>query len=273
MKTQPNEATVQYSIEQFRGGHRLGPTTDDVAVEAPLEIRVDGHDSTILMRTPGHDEELILGFLFNESVIRSASDVLSIERPAEQPNAFKGQSIEIRLTPARSPQGLNRSFLSSSSCGSCGKSSIDSLAIAAPPVVSQLSINSDLIMRLPDQLKAAQSTFHQTGGVHASGLFTPEGDLIAIREDVGRHNALDKLIGWALGDDRLPLNQCILMLSGRISYELVQKAVMASIPIVAAVGAPSSMAIDIADRYGITLTGFVRPDSLNAYTHATRIRR
>lgn len=273
MKTHTNEATVKCPIVPFRSGHPEDPTTDIVAVEAPLEIRIGGRDSTILMRTPGHDDELIRGFLFNEGIIRSASDIQATEYPAEQPGVFGGEIIEIRLAQSHRQQSLNRSFLSSSSCGSCGKSSIESLAIDAPSIESQVSISMNLLAKLPDRLKAAQSTFRQTGGVHASGLFSPEGELIAIREDVGRHNALDKLIGWALAENRLPLNQSVLMLSGRISYELVQKAVMASIPIVAAVGAPSSMAIDFADRYGITLVGFVRPDSLNAYTHAARIRQ
>jgi len=271
MKTRPNEATITCSIEPFRDGNSQGTCTDIAAVEAPLEIRFGGREGTILMRTPGHDDELVRGFLFNEGIIRSASDILSIERPAEQPTSFNGQTIEIRLAQSLQNRSLNRSFLSSSSCGSCGKSSIDSLAIEAPPVKSQISIDMRLLTCLPERLKAAQTTFLQTGGVHASGLFTPEGDLIAIREDVGRHNALDKLIGWAVGENRLPLAESILVLSGRISYELVQKAVMASIPIVTAVGAPSSMAIDFANRYDITLAGFVRPTSLNAYTHAFRI--
>ena len=272
MNSQSNEATVTCSIEQFRAGNPQGPCTDFVAVEAPLEIRFGGNESTILMRTPGHDDELVRGFLFNEGIIRSASDILAIERPAEQPKSFSGQLIEIRLAQSLMQRSLNRSFLSSSSCGSCGKSSIESLAIAAPPIETQLSIHKNVLTGLPDQLKAAQSTFRQTGGVHASGLFTPDGDLIALREDVGRHNALDKIIGWAVGENRLPLNQTVLVLSGRISYELVQKAVMASIPIIVAVGAPSSMAIDFADRYGITLAGFVRENSFNAYTHVSRIQ-
>ncbi len=271
MNTRPHEETVTCTIEPIRDGRKQLPRNDIVAVEAPLEIRFDGSPGTILMRTPGHDDELVRGFLFNEGIIRQASDILALERPTGQPEEFDGHLIDIRLTPDRKKHRLDRTFLSSSSCGACGKTSFDALAIDAPRVESRITVNANLLTRLPDRLKASQSTFLQTGGVHASGLFTPEGELIAVREDVGRHNALDKLIGWAVGDNRLPLENSVLVLSGRISYELVQKAVMASIPIVAAVGAPSSMAIDTADRFGITIAGFLRPDSMNAYTHAQRI--
>jgi FdhD protein len=272
MKPLPHEETVACTIEPFRDGRPQGPRTDVVAVEAPLEIRFDGNPGTIMMRTPGHDDELVRGFLFAEGIIRQASDILALDRPTGQPEGLDGHLIDIRLSQDRKQHRLDRTFLSSSSCGACGKTSFDALAIDAPKVESRITVRADILTRLPDRLKASQSTFQQTGGVHASGLFTPEGELIALREDVGRHNALDKLIGWAVAENRLPLDQCVLVLSGRISYELVQKAVMASIPMVAAVGAPSSMAIEIADRYGITLAGFLRPNSMNAYTHASRIR-
>jgi len=271
MKPQANEETIDIAIESFRDGHSQGFRDDNVAVEAPLEIRFGDRNATILMRTPGHDVELVSGFLFVEGFVRSSGEILAIEHPAEQPADFGGQVLHIRLAHNLRKPGFDRNFLSSSSCGACGKSSIDSLTIDAPRIESRISVSSNLLTRLPDILKAAQSTFLRTGGVHASGLFTIEGNLIAIREDVGRHNALDKLIGWALIENRLPLDRSILVLSGRVSYELVQKAIMASIPIIAAVGAPSSMAIELADRYGITLAGFVRHESLNAYTHAWRI--
>jgi len=272
MRTPPSQETAAFTIIPFRDGKSLSPRTDQIAIEAPLEVRFDGGPGTILMRTPGHDDELIRGFLFAEGIIRQAGDVVSLNRPADQPESFNGQIIDIRLAQDRKKIDLDRTFLSSASCGACGKSSIDSLMVRAAPVESEITVSPHVLSTLPEKLRAAQATFLQTGGVHASGLFTPAGELLAIREDVGRHNALDKLIGWALAENRLPLEDCVLVLSGRISYELVQKAVMASIPVVAAVGAPSTLAVSIAENYGITLAGFLRQNSMNAYTHAGRIR-
>jgi FdhD protein len=233
-------------------------------VESPLEVRIGGKPITVLMRTPDFDGDLVTGFLFCEGVIADADDILSVERAAN-PNV-----IEVRLTEARRPPG-ERLFFSNSSCGICGKQSLASIEVQADPVRSEMSVSRRVLAALPEKLKAAQPVFNRTGGVHASALFTPVGELVAVREDVGRHNALDKLIGWALNDGRVPLSNNVLLVSGRLSYELVQKAIVAGIPLVAAVGAPSSAAVELAERFGITLVGFLRESSMNVYAYPARV--
>jgi len=178
-------------------------------------------------------------------------------------------AVELAPTAPRAP--LERSLYSSSACGACGKTSLSSLDIHVEPIASRAAIRRSVLGALPDRMRAAQAVFLETGGLHASGLFTPAGELVAVREDVGRHNALDKLIGWALGEGRVPLSDSILLVSGRVSYELMQKAIAAGIPIVAAVGAPSSLAVSLANRFGVTLAGFLRGDSSNVYAHGERI--
>ena len=244
---------------------------DDVALEAPLEIRFAGRPATVLMRTPGHDEELVRGFLFSEGIISRADDILSLRRPDALSGPLAGNVIDVRFSATHRHPGLDRSFFSSTSCGVCGKRSIASLEIKAARLESAIKVRRDVLTALPGRLKDAQPTFALTGGVHASGLFTPDGELVAVREDVGRHNALDKLIGWALAENLIPLDEYLLLLSGRVSYELVQKAVMASLPIMAAVGAPSSLAVDLAERFNLTLVGFLRPDCMNVYNNSKRI--
>lgn len=244
---------------------------DTLAVEAPLEVRFDGRPAAVLMRTPGHDEELVRGFLFNEGVIREDSDICSMTRPETPPGPLEGNVLDVRFSSPLLGLVFERPFPSNASCGACGKRSIQCLEIAAPLVESSWAVESELLTTFPQRLRDAQTTFSLTGGVHACGLFTAGGDLVAVREDVGRHNALDKLIGWALHQGSLPLGDRLLLLSGRASYELIQKAVMASIPIVAAVGAPSSLAVDLAQQFGITLVGFLRPDGMNIYANPARI--
>ena len=239
---------------------------DDVALEAPLEIRFAGRPATVLMRTPGHDEELVRGFLFSEGIITRADDILSMRRPDDLSGPLVGNVIDVQFSATHRRPGLDRSFFSSASCGVCGKRSIESLEMKAARLESAIKVRREVLTSLPGRLKAAQPTFALTGGVHASGLFTPDGELVAVREDVGRHNALDKLIGWALDENLVPLDEYLLLLSGRVSYELVQKAVMASLPIMAAVGAPSSLAVDLAERFNLTLVGFLRP-GLYEYIH------
>jgi FdhD protein len=223
------------------------------------------------MRTPGptDDEELVRGFLYSEGLIARAADVVSLSRPERLTGDEVGNVIEVELS-GEAPR-LERVFYASSSCGVCGKSSISSLAVHAPAVSSSLRVTRAVLASLPDQLRAAQPVFAETGGLHASALFDPTGTLVAAREDVGRHNALDKLIGWALGAGRLPLADVLLVVSGRVSYEIVQKAIAAGLPLVAAVGAPSSLAIDLAEQFGLTLVGFVRADAMNVYTHRERL--
>ncbi|MCI0683511.1 MAG: formate dehydrogenase accessory sulfurtransferase FdhD [Gemmataceae bacterium] len=247
---------------------------DRVAVEAPLEVRIGGKPVTVLMRTPGDDEELVRGFLFNEGITH-ANDITAIGRPAELDDAERGNVIVVELTATRKPAAKNaasdRLFYSSSSCGVCGKKTIAALAVQGAVCESPLRVSRQVLAGLPDRLKAAQPTFALTGGVHASGLFTAAGTLVAVREDVGRHNALDKVIGWALAAGSIPLGDHLLLVSGRVSYEIVQKAIVAGLPLIAAIGAPSSLAVELAQNFKITLVGFLRPSAMNVYANPERV--
>jgi FdhD protein len=270
--TAPDGSVAETRVRHLQSGRAdAAPRADAVAVEAPLEVRMGGKSATVLMRTPGHDEELVRGFLFDEGIIGSLDDVLGTSVPADLTEAEQGNVVAVELAKPRSKRLPDRAFYSSSSCGVCGKKSIASLEIRAAPVASKLTVSRAVLTSLPAKMRAAQSAFEATGGLHASGLFTPAGDLVVLREDVGRHNALDKVVGWALGAGRLPLSDCVLLVSGRVSYELVQKAIVAGIPVLAAVGAPSSLAVELSEQYGITLAGFLRADSMNVYTHPQRI--
>jgi FdhD protein len=270
--TTTDASTCPYVVETIQGAQRVAERADDVAVEAPLEVRFAGKPTTVLMRTPGHDEELVLGFLFAEGMIKTAAEVAALVRPTDLAESDLGNVIDVHFAGGGRRAGPDRLFLSSASCGACGKRTIASLAIDAKRLESRMAVDRSMLGMLPGRLRDAQPVFAVTGGVHASGLFTRDGRLVALREDVGRHNALDKLIGWALAEGRLPLDEHIVMLSGRVSYELVQKAVMASAPLLAAVGAPSSLAIDLAREFNLTLVGFLRESSMNVYHGADRIR-
>ncbi len=271
-----NESVVERAIVRLREGRT--DERDRLAVEAPLELRVGGKPLTVVMRTPGNDEELARGFLFSEGMIGSMGDLLAVRRPEGLAGDEAGNVLDLQLAPppltlggAPARPALERNFIASSSCGVCGKTSIAQLEIHAAPISSSLRVTRAVLRELPGRLRAAQAVFAETGGLHASGLFDAAGTLIAAREDVGRHNALDKLIGWALADGRLPLSGSLLMVSGRVSFEILQKAIVAGIPLIAAVSAPSSLAVDLAERYGVTLIGFLRGDSMNVYAHAGRI--
>ena len=258
-------------IERIKHGARED-VEDEVAVEAPLEIRVGGKALTVVMRTPGHDEELARGFLYAESLVERGADIVAITRPAALTGDELGNVVDVTLRPgARVPAG-ERLFYASSSCGVCGKNAISALRVRAPLVSSSLQVAAATLATLPDRLRAAQPLFARTGGVHASGLFAADGTLEIVREDVGRHNALDKLIGWALATDRLPLSDRLLVVSGRVSYEIVQKAIAAGLPLIAAVGAPSTLAIELAEEFEVTLVGFVREGGMNVYAHGDRVR-
>ena len=236
---------------------------DQVAVEEPLEIRINGAPVAVTMRTPGHDEELALGFCLSEGLRPDA---------ARLPDDLAPNTVDVdaaEFDPAR----LRRSFYTSSSCGVCGKGALEAVAVEAPRVESELHVPFGVVVTLPDRLRAEQGAFAVTGGLHATGLFTPDGELVCVREDVGRHNAMDKVIGWAFGAGRLPLSDVALCVSGRLSFELVQKAAVAQCPILVAVGAPSSLAVSLAEDRGITLCGFVRGDNVNVYSEAWRIDR
>jgi FdhD protein len=234
---------------------------DRVAVEEPLEIRIGGAPVAVTMRTPGHDEELALGFCLSEGLQPTA---------AHPPADLAANTVEVEA-PAFDLARLQRSFYTSSSCGVCGKGALEAVAVEARRVESQLRLPLSLVVQLPDRLREAQAAFSVTGGLHATGLFDARGELECAREDVGRHNALDKVIGWAFGAGRLPLAEAVLCVSGRLSFELVQKAAVAGCPVLVAVGAPSSLAVSLAKDRGITLCGFVRGGRANVYTEAWRI--
>ena len=261
-------------------GARRRPRTEQVAVEEPLEIRLLAGDERrtlgVTMRTPGSDFELAAGFLYGEGVVGAPGDITSI-RYCVDPAVDAEQQyniVNVHLGRPHLPElpQLERHFYTSSACGVCGKASLESIQVRCPqPVAAGQTVTGETLSRLPDQLRAEQSLFADTGGVHAAGLFTTDGKLLEVREDVGRHNAVDKLVGWALLQGRLPLSQCVLMVSGRASYEILQKAVVAGLPVVCSVSAPSSLAVDVARTFGVTLVGFLRGAKFNIYTGAERI--
>jgi FdhD protein len=233
---------------------------DEVAVEEPLEIRVDGEPLTITMRTPGNDEELALGFLYGEGLITEA-------RAAGPTEDFAGNVVEVAGPLARDPGA--RRFYTTSSCGVCGKGALEEVAVHAPRAAPGPHVDRALLAGLPERLR--QPGFERTGGVHATGLFDQAGELLIVREDVGRHNAMDKVIGRALLEGLLPLSSMILCVSGRLSFELVQKAAVSGAPILVGVGAPSSLAIELAGDRGLTLGGFARRGAVNIYTGSERL--
>jgi FdhD protein len=261
--TRNREAPPPYSTSAFRV-LRL-PEREDVedrlAVEEPLELRIAGVPVAVTMRTPGHDEELALGFALSEGLQPAG---------AHLPDDLAANTIELDA-PGFDPSRLARSFYTTSSCGVCGKGALEAIAVEAPRVESDLTVAADVVGALPDALLPSQAAFASTGGLHATGLFTADGELVCAREDVGRHNAMDKAIGRAFLDGLLPLARHVLCVSGRLSFELVQKAAVAGCPVMVAVGAPSSLAVDLAVDRGITLCGFVRDGRVNVYSHPDRI--
>jgi FdhD protein len=236
---------------------------DVVAVEEPLEIRVDGRALAVTMRTPGHDEELALGFLHGEGLI----DGPHRAGPTED---FAVNTVEVEGPLLKDPG--TRSFYTTSSCGVCGKGALEQVAVDAPRLEDGPDVAREVLARLPEALREAQPGFEATGGLHATGLFTPDGHLVAAREDVGRHNAMDKVVGWALGEGRIPLSGYVLCVSGRLSFELVQKAAVAGAPVLVGVGAPTSLAVSLALDRNMTLAGFARGGRVNVYTSASRVR-
>jgi len=251
---------------------------DTLAAEEPLEIRVGGRPLTVTMRTPGHDFDLAAGFLVSEGVVWAADQVTRIwycaGATADGGNTYNVVDVALAPGVAAPDTSLQRNFYTTSSCGLCGKASLEAVRTAAKWSVADdpLSIAPFVLTSLPGRLRAAQRVFDSTGGLHAAGLFTADGELLGLREDVGRHNAVDKVVGHALRSGLLPLRQTILMVSGRASFELVQKALMAGIPMLAAVSAPSSLAVDLAVENGLTLVGFLRGSSMNVYTGSRRLQ-
>ena len=257
---------------------------DHVTVEEPFEVRLNHRNLAVIMRTPGHDRELTMGFLFTERVIHQADDVQTIEDAMDDEGLPLTNVVNVILHP-RERQGsltqadnnehdsvFERHFAVSASCGLCGKNSIDDLMLTVPPLeVEELRISASCIYELTRELRIGQDVFTHTGGLHAAGLFTSTGELCLLREDVGRHNAVDKIIGHGLLHNTLPYSRHILMVSGRTSYEIIQKALLARIPCIAAISAPSSLAVELAHQSGITLIGFLRDHAMNVYTHPERI--
>jgi FdhD protein len=254
---------------------------DLLAAEEPLGIRVDGTALTMTMRTPGDDVELAAGFLVGEAIVHGRDDIAAmkvcdgttcghLDHTAEE----IGNIVDIALAPGTVvTPGARRNFMTTSACGVCGKTSIDDICVLprTPLSADGTVFEPAMLTTLPDRLREAQRVFSSTGGLHAAGLFTASGELLAVREDVGRHNAVDKIVGWAVLQDKLPLSGCALLVSGRASFELVQKAVLAGIPLLAAVSAPSSLAAELAEEAGLTLIGFLRGQSMNVYAGAQRV--
>jgi FdhD protein len=288
-------STIETSAVRFTG-LQTSSTVENLTVEEPLEIQLiygpqrerKTKSISVTMRTPGHDFELAAGFLLTEGVIRDVEDIsdmryvagkstADIDRPAQDsiaPYRPYRNTIAVELDPRISVSltSLERNFYTTSSCGICGKASLLAIRSVCPPrVANEFAIDPVLLYRFPERLRSAQSVFDRTGGLHAAALFDAEGSLLSVREDVGRHNAVDKLIGGALLADRIPLRDRLLMLSGRASFELLQKAVMAGIPMVASVGAPSSLAVQVAREFDITLVGFLRESHFNVYHGAGRL--
>jgi FdhD protein len=269
------EAFRAVDVARVRNGVRqVG--TDQAATEEPLEVRLHGRPFAVIMRTPGADRELAAGFLLAERVLVTPDDLGTIEYCTD-PSAEHPENIINATIATGSAETLERlladrrQVTTNSSCGLCGRLTIESLRTDAPPVTSTWTIDAATLVAVPNRLRSAQKVFEETGGLHAAGLFTSDGRLEAMAEDVGRHNAVDKVVGRMLMQDRLPLSNYLLFVSGRTSYEIVQKAFLAGIPIVAAVSAPSSLAIDLAQECGLTLVGFLRGQDFNVYAHPERI--
>ena len=259
-------------VKEWRDGV-LRPVDDYLAGEEPLEIRVGDHALSVTMRTPGHDLELAAGFLFTEGLIAARSDIATVRHQADgaqQP----GNRVRVELAEGVTfdPRASQRNFYAASSCGVCGKASIDAVrAHNLSPPNHDCTIDPEVLCELPEHLRAEQQVFSRTGGLHAAGLFSLQGELQVLREDVGRHNAVDKAIGWALGNDLLPLSTSLLMVSGRGGFEIVQKALVAGIPVLASVSAPSDLAVKLAREFGMTLVGFLRGRRFVIYSGAGRL--
>lgn len=247
---------------------------DYLAAEEPLEIRVGEHPLSVTMRTPGHDLELAAGFLFTEGIVERRAQILDLQESAGQNAANHDNVVAVRLAPEAMPDfaRMRRHFFAASSCGICGKASIDQVrARALAPLSDSFRIDAEVLIRMPEALRESQAVFGRTGGLHAAALFDAAGELLALREDIGRHNAVDKVIGWALLDQRVPLSSAVLMVSGRGGFEIVQKAIIAGVPVVACVSAPSSLAVQMAREMRQTLIGFLRGRRLVIYAGEDRI--
>ena len=271
MKTN-REPARGVAVVRYREGALRPEQPDEVAAEEPLEIRVEGRSIAVIMRTPGHDRELAAGFALTEGIVRASSEIFEITSCLTNAPPT-GNVVDIALTDPASFDAtkLSRHVFSSSSCGICGRATIEAAMQQFSPIGNAPQIRAETLLRLPRKLAAAQETFQRTGGLHACALFDANGELLLLREDVGRHNALDKLIGHELLAQRLPLGNCILLLSGRVSFEMTQKALAAGLAIIAAISAPTSLAIEFALANNQTLVGFLRGETLNVYAGAERL--
>ncbi len=260
------------NLTRYDGGE-LSPFCDELAPEEPLEIRVEGHSVAIVMRSPGNDRELAAGFLLTEGIVKSARDIFDITTCLAAGPAGKGNSVDVGLANPGSfdVSKFSRHVLTSASCGVCGRTSIETIMRRHKRLQDNVQVDPEVLLALPRRLRGRQEAFRRTGGLHACALFDLQGKLIELREDVGRHNALDKLLGWALLAKLLPLERHIVLLSGRASFEMMQKSYAAGIPIVAAISAPSSLAVEFARESGQTLAGFLRGRSMNLYAGSERI--
>jgi FdhD protein len=251
---------------------------ETLAVEEPLEIRINGSSVSVTMRTPGSDVELAQGFLLTEGVIGHRGDIATVQycRGAGEDGMNTYNVLDVTLAPNVPTPSLDvtRNFYTTSSCGVCGKGSIEAIRLISrhAPGDDPTVVTSETLWAMPDQLRGAQKVFASTGGLHGAALFDADGTMLVVREDIGRHNAVDKVIGWAVEHDRIPLTGTVLLVSGRASFELTQKAVMAGIPVLAAVSAPSSLAVDLASQAGLTLVAFLRGESMNVYTRPDRVK-
>jgi FdhD protein len=268
--------TDRRRIVRLEGGAAV-ERFDTLVAEEPLEIRVGGTPIAVTMRTPGDDFDLVSGFTFTEGIVTSSAQLSAMRycagADADGRNSYN--VIDVVLTDDAPPidTSVGRNFYTTSSCGVCGKASIDAVRVRSPFDLNadHVTVTPSVLAALPEKLREAQKIFASTGGLHAAALFSPDGEMLALREDVGRHNAVDKVVGWAARDNRLPLAATVLMVSGRVSFELVQKAYVAGIPVLSAVSAPSTLAAEFAESVGMTLVGFLRGESMNVYTMASRV--
>ncbi|MSR64964.1 MAG: formate dehydrogenase accessory sulfurtransferase FdhD [Verrucomicrobiae bacterium] len=257
--------TLENDRSQTRG--------DVVAVEEPLEIRIGKKSIAVTMRTPGNDFELAAGFLFTEGVIKKTADIRKIAYCDADPQEYNVVTVTLGGQVDFDPKRLERHFFTTSACGVCGKAALESIRVRTEPIQSEFKISTDMLYSLDATLRKTQAVFEKTGALHAAGLFDAKGELSSMREDVGRHNGVDKVIGAALLENKLPLDRHVLMVSGRSSFEILQKALVARIPIIASVGGPSSLAVDLANDFGMTLVSFLRGRRCNIYAGKQRIVR
>jgi len=268
----PSRSIDLTQVSEWEAGN-LRRFQDYLVAEEPLEIRVGGAPLTVTMRTPGHDLELAAGFLFTEGLVQERGQIASLSEDSADKPESRGNRVEVEFAGAElGREQMQRNFFAASSCGICGKASIDAIRVrGVQPPNPEFRFDSELLCTLPEKLRAAQTIFGRTGGLHAAGLFSAQGELIAVREDVGRHNAVDKIAGWALLNGKLPLAEHALMVSGRGGFEIIQKALVAGIPLLASVSAPSGLAVQLARELGLTLVGFLRGRRFLIYSGEQRL--